>query len=316
MELYHPADLYEGFKSSDPASWEDTLDFRIYKHYVMKGRNAPTDPYEGMMQALHDNSITQATYGLIRNRKVAGIMGDHALRRDSTAYKNVAILARRLTRKGFLMCSGGGPGAMEACHFGALLAHRDLSYIDEKLDLLKTQPVAPPNLKKIVVLKGDNVHVDEALVAQAHAWFKPAYNIYEKNKSPYNSLAVPTWDYGQEPTAPFATHTAKYFQNSIREGGLLALAKHGIVFSEGKAGTIQEIFQNGAQNYYNTFGYFSPMVLFGVEYWTKTFPVVGVLQGLLSPADFAKYVFVTDSVNDAAEFIEKFKPNKGLKPNR
>ena len=38
------------------------------------------------------------------------------------------------------------------------------------------------------------------------------------------SLGVPTWFYGHEPTNLFATHVAKYFANSIREDGLLAIA--------------------------------------------------------------------------------------------
>jgi predicted Rossmann-fold nucleotide-binding protein len=306
QELYAPDELFKDFDPADPASWGKTVDFKIYCHFVIKGRSAPTDPYEGMMQALHDNSITQSTYGLIKERKVAAVMGDHALPRNSAAYRDVAILARRLTRSGFLMCTGGGPGAMEASHLGALLAASVDSDLDKKLALLKIRPEVP-DLKGIVNTKDGNVKIDKALVAQAHAWFKPAYDIYKSISSPSHSLAVPTWDYGQEPTTPFATHTAKYFQNSIREDGLLALAKQGIVFSEGKAGTIQEIFQNGAQNYYNTFGYFSPMVLFGVEYWTKIFPVVGVLRKLFS-ADFDKHVLVTDDVNDAAKYIETFIP--------
>ena len=97
----------------------------------------------------------------------------------------------------------------------------------------------------------------------------PAYQIANAITSPYDSLGIPTWHDGHEPTTPLATHIGKYFQNSIREDGLLALAKQGIVYAEGKAGTIQEIFQDGAQNYYKTFEYFSPMVLLSVKYWTE-----------------------------------------------
>ena len=41
------------------------------------------------------------------------------------------------------------------------------------------------------------------------------------------SLGVPTWVYVDEPTTGFATHIAKYFTNSIREDGLLAIARSG-----------------------------------------------------------------------------------------
>ncbi len=73
---------------------------------------------------------------------------------------------------------------------------------------------------------------------------------------------------------------------------------------EGKAGTIQEIFQDAAQNYYETFGPFSPMVLFGVEYWTKTYPVAAVMQKLFGDR-FAGNVLITDDVETAARFIQR-----------
>src|ERR1035441_8704757 len=52
-------------------------------------------------------------------------------------------------------------------------------------------------------------------------------------------------------TIQIGTNIGKYFQNSIREDGLVSLGTHGIVFAEGKAGTIQEVFQNATQNYYS-----------------------------------------------------------------
>jgi predicted Rossmann-fold nucleotide-binding protein len=193
---------------------------------------------------------------------------------------------------------------MEASHLGASLAKGTDSDLDNALAQLKTQLVVP-GLKDIVNSKGT---VDSDLVDKAHAWFKPAYEIAASISSPGESLAIPTWHYGHEPTSPFATHIAKYFQNSIREDGLLALAKQGIIYSEGKAGTIQEIFQDSTQNYYRTFDYFSPMVLLGTQYWTTTYPVVGVLKKLFTSADFGKYVLVTDDVEEAGRFIEEFSP--------
>ena len=217
-------------------------------------------------------------------------------------YRDIALIARRLTQNGILMCTGGGPGAMEAAHLGALLAKQARSDLDDAF-LLRTKPEVP-ELKGIV---GQGGQVNTALVAQAHAWFKPACEIAKSTRRPSQSLAVPTWGYGHEPTTPFATHIAKYFQNSIREEGLLALAKQGIIYSEGKAGTIQEIFQDGAQNYYMTFSISAPSVSFGVQYWQETYPVVGVLEKLF-PAEFGKRLLVTDDVNEAAEFMGNFPP--------
>src|SRR6185295_2615700 len=96
------------------------------------------------------------------------------------------------------------------------------------------------------------------------------------------SLGVPTWLYGHEPTTPLATHIAKYFQNSVREDGLVTIAKSGIVYSEGSAGTVQEIFQDASQNYYGDAFY--PMVFLsapGTDYWSRTLPVRPLIEALL-----------------------------------
>ena len=129
---------------------------------------------------------------------------------------------------------------------------------------------------------------------------------FRAHDSGADSLAIPTWHYGHEPPTPIASHIAKYFQNSIREDGLLALAKWGIIFTEGKAGTIQEVFQDAAQNYYRSFDWFSPMVLLGVEYWTRTHPVVDVLRSLFDPVDQAECLTVTDDLDEALEAIRSF----------
>jgi predicted Rossmann-fold nucleotide-binding protein len=301
QKLYTRTGLFEGFDPGQPASWATTLDFRIYRHFVIQSRTTPKNPYMDMMQALHDNAISEATATFIEGRRVVAIIGDHQLARDSASYRKAASLARRLTRSGFLICTGGGPGAMEAAHLGASLANSRDADLDEALDQLKTYPVVP-ELQRILDAKGV---IDSALVDQAAAWLRPAYELAQSIHPAGESLAVPTWHYGHEPPCPFATHIAKYFQNSIREDGLVAIARQGIVCIEGKAGTIQEIFQDSVQNYYRLSGPFSPMVIFGVDYWTGAYPIVGVLQKLF-PADFEKGVLVTDDVDAAARFIEQF----------
>lgn len=121
-------------------------------------------------------------------------------------------------------------------------------------------------------------------------------------------MRVPTWLYGHEPSTPLATHIAKYFQNSIREEGLLAIGQQGVVFTEGSAGTIHEIFQDAAQNYYKTFGYFSPMVFLGVDYWGTRFPVRQILSALLKKEEFSRLVLFTDDYEAAHDFILNFRP--------
>src|SRR5262249_60429254 len=126
------------------------------------------------------------------------------------------------------------------------------------------QPRRPRDLK--CVLRPDG-SVDAALVEQAHAWMLPAWRILKRVKRPGESVAIPTWLYGHEPTSALATHVAKYFQNSIREDGLLAVASHGVIYAEGRAGTLQEIFQDANQNFYRLFGNFTPMTFYGADYW-------------------------------------------------
>src|SRR5690606_24299966 len=87
-------------------------------------------------------------------------------------------------------------------------------------------------------------------------WMSAAFEVlenYEGGEKP--SLGIPTWLYGHEPPTPFATYIAKYFTNSIREDGLLAMAKGGIIFTPGRAGTTQEVFQEVTQNHYLTLEY-------------------------------------------------------------
>jgi predicted Rossmann-fold nucleotide-binding protein len=305
QELYTREQLFAGFRGDDPGSYAATADFAIYRHYVMTGRGAASDPYIRMMQALHDNAITQSANAYLAGRRVAAVMGDHKMARDSAVYRSIAVLARRLTRHAILVCTGGGPGAMEAGHLGASLASGKDSELDSALAQLAAQPHVPA-LMDIVDSSGA---VNMQLAATAHAWFKPAFEIASSLRDPGPSLAFPTWHYGHEPSTPFAARIAKYFQNSIREDGLLALARNGIIYFEGKAGTLQEIFQDGAQNYYRSFGLFSPMVLVGSDYWTKKIPVLPLLEKLFAPADFSKYVLVTDDLDAAAGFIEAFIPS-------
>ena len=46
-------------------------------------------------------------------------MGGHDEPRGSDVYSAVARISAALSGKGFLMATGGGPGAMEATHLGA-----------------------------------------------------------------------------------------------------------------------------------------------------------------------------------------------------
>ncbi len=71
-----------------------------------------------------DYSIKDALYDYLEGKTVVSIMGDHAMRRASPEYREVVELARALAREGFLVTTGGGPGAMEAANLGGYLADK------------------------------------------------------------------------------------------------------------------------------------------------------------------------------------------------
>ena len=302
--LYTADELLGAFDPQDATSYGHTLDFETYRNFVVNGRRQRAPYLHSIVHAIHDNSITQAIRAFTEGRKVVGIMGGHKLSRTSPAYANIVALAKLLAEEGMTLASGGGPGAMEATHVGAGLAGSDQATVNDTLAILATAPDLPGDLSAVVA---DDGTVDEQLLSALHRWQAPAFEVARRREPGAESLAIPTWHYGHEPPTPVASHIAKYFENSIREDGLLALAKWGIVFAEGRAGTIQEIFQDAAQNYYRSFSWFSPMVLLGTDYWTNQFPVEGVLRALFSESD-ERFLTVTDSIHEAASAITSFEP--------
>jgi predicted Rossmann-fold nucleotide-binding protein len=303
--LYAPDELLSGFDPLQPESFAQTRDFQIYRSYLADGGALSDNFFGSMMQALHDNSITQALRVLLTGKRCVAIMGGHQILRSDPLYEQVAVLSRDFTRSGLLVASGGGPGAMEATHLGAALAHSPDEALPAAIARLSVHPNLPGILKNMI---DGGAPPDPLAIAAAHGWYRPAIEIWREITTPGASLAVPTWHYGHEPTSPFATHIAKYFQNSIREDGLLAIATQGIVFAPGKAGTIQEIFQDATQNYYRTFKIFSPMVLLDKRYWTVTHPIEPLMRSLFTPSDFERFILMTDSLDEARQFIESFVP--------
>jgi predicted Rossmann-fold nucleotide-binding protein len=303
--LYSPDELMSGFDPLQPASFAQTRDFQIYLSYVAEGGATSENYFASMMQSLHDNSITQALRILLAGKRCVAIMGGHQLQRNEPLYEQIAALSRAFTRSGLLVASGGGPGAMEASHLGAAVANAPDDALAAAIAQLSEHPSLPPILKNMIA---HDATLDPTAVAAAHSWYRPAVEVWRGLTSPGASLAVPTWHYGHEPTTPLATHIAKYFQNSIREDGLLAIATQGIVFAPGKAGTIQEIFQDATQNYYRAFRIFSPMVLLDTHYWSVTHPVEPLMRSLFTPPDFERFILMTDSLDEARRFIEGFVP--------
>jgi predicted Rossmann-fold nucleotide-binding protein len=293
--LYTIEELYEGFDPAVSGSfWKQARDSRIYEYYdELRHRGEPIPIMETLALRLHDHAIEDALEDLLVHgpagpRKVVAIMGGHAMRRDQAIYVEVARMARSLARAGYFVATGGGPGAMEAGNLGAYLAEHDDAALDEALS----------------ILVGD---VDYS----SHRYLELAFAVRERwprTEGHGESLAVPTWFYGHEPSNVFASHIAKYFANSVREDGLLAIAGHGVVYAPGSAGTVQEVFMDACQNHYGTFPLISPMVMLGVEHWTTRLPVWPLLQAMSAGRPWGELIGICDRGDEVLAFLAAHPP--------
>lgn len=302
--LYSPDELLAGFDPAYPATLANAYDYGVYRYWVTQGRFRP-NYFDGMMQSLHDNAMSRGVAAAIENEKVVGIMGGHALRRSDRLYGEVARLARRLTLTGFLVVSGGGPGVMEATHLGCFFAHEPDEAMVAALATMAGQPAFPADAGRLVAPDGS---IDQAILRDLAAWLAPALALRMQVARPGRSLGIPTWRYGHEPTSVFATQIAKYFDNSIREDGLMSIAEHGLVYARGGAGTMQEIFQAAVFNVYvdGDRGP-SPMIFYGGEHWERT-AILPALRHLFGAPAFDEYVMVSDDPDAILDRIEAFDP--------
>jgi len=285
--LYAPEELLAAGEDEAKA-WSETLDHEIYQHWLDTGRNRPRSIRESLARRLHDHAVTDALEEWLapggKARRCVAIMGGHSLVRSADEYFRVVAVAHALTERGFTIVTGGGPGAMEAGNLGAAAVALP---IDELRGLVaglakRADKYDDPNwLTSGVALR-------RAVIERAELG---------------ESLGIPTWQYGHEPPNPFATAIAKYFANSVREEGLLAIAHHGVIFERGSAGTLQEVFQDLTQNYYQTYGDRSPMVFLGRHFWREERPAVDLVQSLAVEGGFTDLVRVTDSAEETVAFL-------------
>ena len=69
-------------------------------------------------------------------RTTVGIMGGHSLWRHSQEYRNIVYLCREIAKLGFIVVTGGGPGAMEAANLGAYLYLNTDEEVEEALEII------------------------------------------------------------------------------------------------------------------------------------------------------------------------------------
>lgn len=293
--LYTPDELMEGWEEEERKN--NSLDRRIENHFQNHGGHDP-DIVEKLAQTLHDYSIDTAIkdhLGIDEStgmplRKAVGIMGGHKTRRDDPYYTKTARLAAMLTREGYFITSGGGPGIMEAANLGGYMAPYGDKDLEDAIEILKAVP-------EYSFQTGE---LDPGYVKQAKA-------VLAKYPDGAESLAIPTWFYGHEPVNLFARHIAKYFSNSVREDGLLAISIYGIAYAPGAAATAQEVFADGAQNHYGTFDYISPMVFLGTSHYLLS-QIYTCLVQQAAGHPYAQMITIHDEPEKLVQFIKKHPP--------
>ena len=282
--LYTAQELMEGYKEGEHESFAKySIDAQIYAYFKSTKRS---DVIATLLERIHDHAIDDALDNVLsqhqRKERAVGIMGGHSCKRNTPRFRQVAHLGHQLAKAGYFVVTGGGPGAMEAGNLGAYMSPYTSKDLDEALDIL------------------------EAADDYKHPlWFDTAQQVRAKWPSTAESLGVPTWFYGHEPSNLFASFIAKYFANSIREDGILSICYAGIVYAPGSAGTIQEIFQDACQNHYGSCEHISPMVFLDTEYWNKTKPVYPLLFQLAQGKQYGSMLGIYNDISDIVEHLQK-----------
>ncbi|MDH6465093.1 putative Rossmann-fold nucleotide-binding protein [Micromonospora sp. A200] len=300
--LYTPEELAAGFAEGGFAGMYDT---RVYAHFREHGGALP-DVREALGQRLHDHGVDNALVDATRSwlakhgpQSVVGVMGGHAVPRGSVPYRMAAVLGWELARADRLVVTGGGPGVMEAANLGAFLAGRPAEELTAAIDLLAVAPDFTDH---------DRYTAAALAVRERYATgpAAPQQRAPELDWARSGGLAIPTWLYGHEPANLFAGRIAKYFSNAIREDTILRLARGGIVFAPGRAGTVQEVFQAATKTYYGTDGASGAYVFLDRAYWTRELPIESLLRPLFAASpfgDLSTTVHLTDDVREAVRVL-------------
>ncbi|MEE6258292.1 LOG family protein [Plantactinospora sonchi] len=307
--LYTPDDLAAGFDTHGFAGMYDTV---VYQHFRTHGGALP-EVREALTQRLHDHAVDNALADATRSwlsthgpGSVVGVMGGHAVPRGTSAYRLAATLGWELARADRLVVTGGGPGVMEAANLGAYLADRSAEELTTAIDVLATAPDFADHEPYTAAALQVRARFGTPLPRPRGGDGTATGGAEPGDWARRGGLAIPTWLYGHEPANLFAGRIAKYFSNAIREDTILRLARGGIVFAAGRAGTVQEVFQAATKTFYGTDGISGPYVFLDRAFWTQTLPVEALLRPLLtlSPAgDLSPLIHVTDDVHEAVRLL-------------
>jgi predicted Rossmann-fold nucleotide-binding protein len=273
--LYTPDELYAGLEQG----YRYTLDARNYRWWKHVGQHRSLTSELAM--TLHDHAISEAL-DVVGLDGAVGVMGGHQLVRGSAGYAEAAGLGRALAASGRTVITGGGPGAMEAVNLGAsLIGSRD--DLDAALALLAERP---------------------RFADDVASWVSAGLSVRERWELDGRSYGVPTWLYGHEPPNVFSAGIAKLFSNAIREDVLVRHASGGLVCLPGAAGTVQEIFQAVTPRFYAVGDDpIPPLVLVGVEYWTRTQPAWPLVSALADARPMAAAIHLVDTAAEVPALL-------------
>jgi hypothetical protein len=173
---------------------------------------------------------------------------------------------------------------MEAANLGAYLAsHADKAILGRAMAILNAAPTYEPD----------------------HGRFISAMtSVRAELPGGATTLGVPTWVYPDEPVNLFCSHIAKYFSNSMREEGLIAIGDHGVVVASETPGTVREVFQAAEQNSYWVSDRRSPIVFLG----PGRSPTFELLSEYARRDGYADLVRAFDDPTAIVEFLARTPP--------
>ena len=121
------------------------------------------------------------------------------------------------------------------------------------------------------------------------------------------NLAIPTWFYGREPINLFATSIAKYFSNSLREEGLLAIGSLRRGLRRRQRRHAPGDLPHCGQNHYAEFGWCSPMVFLGTEDYRHRDQDLHLVQRTANE-NYRDLLYLGDDPQDVVDFIVAHPP--------